>query len=625
MPQLVASFLRILVAGRAMSRHTSDIEPHPQSIELRVPWLSIRFQISTLLLLSALNAMVVVAYAVALSASQGEAEGSNAAVAASSTLASITPVHRQLVAGEEEPEELEPLLDRLGGQLLDLEDAATPALSALGEYRDGIDASAHARAAGSPPPSSELNRSYFQLLGAVQMIGEGADDGLETRYRWLLGALMFWVVLVAGITVASAFRLRRVLSRPLTRLSQAAMAVAEGDLNRAIAPSGSASEFHHLARAFETMRRELVRSIARLDHQNAVVKAMLDTLGDGILLLDRSRQVLEYNPAATRHLAGIAPPDLSRARKLPVNELLPGLDRELFMRGKNSDPVQLHYTLDGGIERYLEVSLEALAGVGHDLDRAYVMVVRDVTRAVEVENLQRSFLSVVTHELKTPLTVIEGYVRLLQMGKGGELSPKQAGMLQKVRSQAELLKTMVQDLLDTTRLEGGHLALDGGPVTVFRVVSEVVESLRPDALSHRLELSLARGEGHDAVVMADEFRLRQVLSNLLRNAFKFTEAGGDVSVLVERQEDELVVHVEDTGRGIPEAAMPHIFEKFYQVEAADTRKAGGAGLGLYICDQLVRAMGGSAQVRSRVGHGSRFTLRFPVIEPGVGAPEATLP
>ncbi len=446
------------------------------------------------------------------------------------------------------------------------------------------------------------------------MIGDSQGGESDGPRRWSLALLLLWVVLVAGVTVASAFRLRRVFSRPLSRLTQAAMEVAEGELNRPIVPGGTSTEFHLLSQAFETMRRELVRSIARLDHQNAVVKAMLDALGDGVLLLDRSRNVLEYNPAAALHLAGIAPPSLSRARKLPVVELLPGLDRELFVVGGGGEPVQLHYTLEGGVERYLEVSLEALTAVGHDLDRAYVMVVRDVTRAVEVENLQRSFLSVVTHELKTPLTVIEGYVRLLQMGKGGDLSSKQAQMLQMVRSQAEILKMMVQDLLDTTRLEGGQLAMDLGPVTLRRVVAEVVDSLRPDALSHRLTLELELGAGADAMVQADEFRLRQVLGNLLRNAFKFTEAGGQVSVTVEAAAGEVLVHVEDTGRGIPVAALPRIFEKFFQVEVADTRKAGGAGLGLYICNQLMRAMGGSTDARSVVGVGSCFTLCFPILD-----------
>jgi len=227
---------------------------------------------------------------------------------------------------------------------------------------------------------------------------------------------------------------------------------------------------------------------------------------------------------------------------------------------------------------------------------------------------------VVTHELKTPLTVIEGYVRLLQMGKGGDLSPKQAQMLQKVRSQAEILKMMVQDLLDATRIEGGHLTLDLGQVVASRVVVDTAESLRPEAISKRLKLLLVDDAPSGVVIHADEFRFRQVLGNLLRNAFKFTEPGGTITVTTRLGEERLIVAVRDTGRGIPPAAIPKLFEKFYQVEAADTRKAGGAGLGLYICEQLTRAMGGTIQVQSMVDEGSCFTLSFPLLPPADAGP-----
>jgi len=585
-------------------------------VELRVPWYSIRFQISLLLLLSALNGIVVVAYSVALVTTTTGTDSAATSHQATTLVQRLTPQHRALVEGETAPDELGPSLSQLGGLLLDRDEDGREALAALGAYRDSIPAVGEADGEASPEDVAALNASFHRLIGAVQLMDEPVSDGdPEARSRWLVGALLLWVVAVAGVTVASAFRLRRVLSSPLSTLSQAAMTVARGELDSPIPTEGVAEEFHHLGVALESMRRELVHSIARLDHSNVVMKAMLDALHDGVLLLDRSRHVLEYNPAAARHLKGIAPPALSRARRLPVAELMPGLDRELFLTS-HGEPIQMHFELDGGIDRYLEVSMESLQGVGHDLDRAYVMVVRDVTRTVELDKLQRSFLSVVTHELKTPLTVIEGYVRLLQMGKGGDLSPKQAEMLGKVRSQSEVLKMMVQDLLDTTRLEGGHLKLEPKPVPAARVAVKVVDALRPEAMSQGLDLVLAMGEGVEQVpAFVDEFRLEQVVGNLLRNAFKFTDRGGRIEVGVICRDDQLQLWVEDTGRGIPEAAQERLFEKFYQVEAADTRKAGGAGLGLYICDQLVRAMDGRIGVRSTVGEGSRFTVSFPVCEP----------
>ena len=602
----------------SVSRHGSEPAQDTPEVELRVPWYSIRFQISLLLLLSALNGIVVVAYTVALVGTRSGTEVEAGPQRATALVVELTPLHRALVVGATSPEELEPTLHQLGGLLLDMDEPGSAALAALGAYRDAIPPTMAALGQGEAEPSSKLNSAFHRLLGAVHLMDDqGGGPDLEERSRWLVGALLLWVVAVALVTVASSFRLRNVLSKPLSALSGAAMTVAGGDLEASIPTEGVAEEFHRLGQALETMRRELVRSIAQLDHQNLVVKAMLDALGDGVLLLDRSQHVLEYNPAAERHLRGIAPPALSRARRLPVVELLPGLDRELFMR-TGQEPIQLHFVLQGGIDRYLDVTIESLQGIGHDLDSAFVMVVRDVTRTVELDKLQRNFLSVVTHELKTPLTVIDGYVRLLQMGKGGDLSPKQAEMLGKVRGQSEVLKLMVQDLLDTTRLEGGHIKLERTAVPALRVVTKVVEGLRPEALSKRLELELVQAEGAGAEVLVDEFRLEQVVGNLLRNAFKFTDSGGRIEVGLASDGDRLLLWVQDTGRGIPEAALPHLFEKFYQVEAADTRKAGGAGLGLYICDQLVRAMDGSIQAQSPVGEGSRFTVSLPIHRPTPG-------
>ncbi len=589
-------------------------------VSLGVPWSSIRFQISLLLLLSALNGMVIAAYVVALAATLSASPVPEGEQAAAAALSSLTPLHHELVDGEAEVDDLSPLLLDLGEQLFALEDEGQDALVAMAAYRDELDRAVLTGDFGEAAAGTRLNQRYHQLVGAVQMLGDGDEaPSLEQRARTLLLALFGWLVLGAGITVAASFRLRRVLSVPLSGLSQAAMAVADGDLDHSIPVTTESQEFQQLGAALETMRRGLVRTIAELDEQNAVSEAMLATLSDGVLLLDRSRRVLEFNPAAARVLQGVAPPELARTRNLPVSELLPGLDRELFA-GRQGDPVQLKYTGPGGTHTHLEVSLRPLARESKEPGSGFVMVVRDVTRAVEVENLKRGFLSVVTHELKTPLTVIEGYVRLLQMGKGGDLSPKQAQMLQKVRSQAEILKMMVQDLLDATRIEGGHLTLDLGQVVASRVVVDTAESLRPEAISKRLKLLLVDDAPSGVVIHADEFRFRQVLGNLLRNAFKFTEPGGTITVTTRLGEERLIVAVRDTGRGIPPAAIPKLFEKFYQVEAADTRKAGGAGLGLYICEQLTRAMGGTIQVQSMVDEGSCFTLSFPLLPPADAGP-----
>lgn len=240
----------------------------------------------------------------------------------------------------------------------------------------------------------------------------------------------------------------------------------------------------------------------------------------------------------------------------------------------------------------------------------YVVVLRDVTESKEVDRMKRDFLSVVTHELKTPLTAIEGYTKLLEMGKGGGLSDKQKEFVKTVAEQTAKLKEMIQDLLDVTRLESGKLPLSITHLRAKEALEDARRAFHGQAEARGVELELDAERVGNAQVAADPFRLHQVLGNLVGNAFKFTERGGRVRLVGERDGGTVLLSVEDTGRGIPEDSIPRLFGKFYQVQRGDTRVAGGAGLGLYICRQLVEAQGGTIEVRSKVGEGTRFTMRF---------------
>ena len=417
----------------------------------------------------------------------------------------------------------------------------------------------------------------------------------------VLAGLITWVVASTLVTVIGAFRLRAALSRPLEEVGQAARRVAGGELDRPIPVPDAAAEFVDLGKSLETMRWSLVDLIEELDTQNDTVTAMLDALSDGVLLVDGHRFIDSWNPAA-EHLLEIA--DLGQLRKGAVVEQVLDLEPKLF--GREPRRANLSFDQDGE-PLHLVVRTQPLA-------RGWVIVVRDVTEAVEINNIKQEFLSVVTHELKTPLTAIQGYIRLLMMGKGGDLSPKQADLLQRSRDQSDVLYRMVQDLLDATRLEGGNLALDVVPTDLVDQVKDAHSAFSGEAIRRRVKLELDCTLPSGSQMQADPMRLQQVLGNLVRNAIKFTEPGGTVTLRAEREGSTAVLHVEDTGRGIPEDSVDKLFEKFYQVERGDTRKSGGAGLGLYIVDQLTRAMNGTIEVRSEVGAGSTFTLRFPLVE-----------
>ncbi|MED5371716.1 MAG: ATP-binding protein [Myxococcota bacterium] len=411
--------------------------------------------------------------------------------------------------------------------------------------------------------------------------------------------LLVWVLGVTGATLFAAYRVRSLLSQPLFELAGRAQDIANGDLTQPFPQARGGVELQALGEALESMRTHLVESLDKAEDQAQVVKTMLNALDNGVILLDERQQVVDYNPGAAEAYRLLCDAQLQRGHR--VDGLADPADFGPVTTRRSVD------TQDAtGAQRHYLVALKPLRSQGH------VLVLSDITDRMRVEALQREFLSVVTHELKTPLTSVQGYIRLLLMGKGGPLNDKQVKLLTRSKDQAEVLYRMVQDLLDATRLEGGHLTLTPQALGVRAAIDEVVANFQGTAAEKGLSLSGSDRLPAGQRVHADPFRLQQILGNLVRNAIKFTPAGGSVEVHAEVDDGELLLSVRDTGRGIPAPALDRLFEKFYQVEHGDRRRSGGAGLGLYICRQLAQAMGGRMGVRSAVGKGSTFTLRLPL-------------
>ena len=214
-------------------------------------------------------------------------------------------------------------------------------------------------------------------------------------------------------------------------------------------------------------------------------------------------------------------------------------------------------------------------------------------------------LAVVSHDLRNPAGVV---VAMSKMLLERELSDeRRRALLQSIHRSGLAMQRLIDDLLDLSRMEAGHLALDLRDVDAAALVREIAESHAPRADEAGVEL---RVEAPDATLAlrADPDRLQQAIGNLLGNALKFTPRGGSVTLDARRDGDDVVIAIADTGPGIEAEHVPHLFDRFYQVRKADR---GGAGLGLAITRAIAQAHGGDIHVTSRVGHGSRFELRIP--------------
>jgi signal transduction histidine kinase len=232
----------------------------------------------------------------------------------------------------------------------------------------------------------------------------------------------------------------------------------------------------------------------------------------------------------------------------------------------------------------------------------------------EVDRLKSMFLSHVSHELKTPLTSIKGFVDNMLDGVTGELPEKQEDYLHRIRANTERLTRMISNLLDLSRIEAGTHRLDRVHLRLFDLGVEVVEQFRPQAAAKRMSLEIVCPD--PAIeVLADPDKFVQVLINLVDNAVKYTPAGGKVSVAMTRRDSEhVLIAVTDTGEGIPAEDMARLFEPFYQASRQRGSRAKGLGLGLSIVKTLVELHGGTISVTSEVGKGSEFSVLMPALK-----------
>ncbi|HEV2834010.1 MAG TPA: PAS domain S-box protein [Pyrinomonadaceae bacterium] len=265
---------------------------------------------------------------------------------------------------------------------------------------------------------------------------------------------------------------------------------------------------------------------------------------------------------------------------------------------------------------YFPVPEDGLAfGVGRDITelRQIQEVLR--LRADELENANRvkdEFLATMSHELRTPLTSILGWSKLLDSDQLSEKDKKRAVLV--IQRNAQAQSKLIEDLLDVSRIITGKLRIESQPVSFAAIADSVINSLRPaiDAKQLHLETRIDPAAGP---ILGDPARLEQIVTNLLSNAIKFTSAGGTIDVRLERSDSRVLLQVRDTGIGIAAEHLPHVFERFRQVDSSNIRTHSGLGLGLAIVDYLVRQQAGSVSVESDgLDKGSTFTVVFPLME-----------
>ncbi len=336
-------------------------------------------------------------------------------------------------------------------------------------------------------------------------------------------------------------------------------------------------------RRFRTLREELARELG-------ATRSALAEVAEGVVLLDAQRVVRFANPAALAFLGG----DLAVGRPLleavRAPELLAAVDGALFHREATHTEVST-----GGLELAVRVS-----PLPHALLVAAV-VIRDLSGERRLERARRSLVADLAHELRTPLTVLSGLAE--EMG-GSEAGSE---LVETLERQVRRLRTFAEELEELAAIESGQLTLHTEPTDALAIVRTVLEDLRGPAERGGIAL---RVEGDPTPVTTDPVRLAQVVSNLVDNGIRYNRPGGRVTVRLAREGEDVCIVVADDGIGIPPDDIPLVFQRFYRVRRG-AQPEGGSGLGLAIVKHLVRALGGTVRLTSRVGAGTEVTLLLP--------------
>lgn len=422
-----------------------------------------------------------------------------------------------------------------------------------------------------------------------------------------------WIT-AAGTCLAAmalAFWLARRIVAPLRELIDGAARLAAGEYGHKVYAIGG-DETGALARAFNHMNDQLTIQFVQLKEDREQLRTILSGMVEGVVALDAEQRILFANRRAAELLAFQG--RMVVGRKLWEIVRLRPLQQVVERALEGAEPGREEFRWDGPDTRSLAVHAARLPGTP---PRGAVVVFQDTTELRRLERLRQDFVANVSHELKTPLSIIKLCVETLLDGAAEDPAPR-GQFLKQVADQAERLHLLILDLLSLARIESGEEAFDFGPVPLDSVIALCLQRHRARAAAKNQLLHAVNpppgagtGPGECLTAWADEEAIGQILDNLVDNAVKYTPPGGTIWVRWRPDGDHVCLEVEDTGIGIPEQDLPRIFERFYRVDKARSRELGGTGLGLSIVKHLVGAMRGTISATSQVNRGTRFTVRLP--------------
>ena len=468
---------------------------------------------------------------------------------------------------------------------------------------------------------TQLEPQFNKLRAACENLLQLNQRAMRAKSEAAAGVAQLWfyrTLLIAGVLIVAGLGLSYFLAKrivePLRELTETTARIAGGDLNAKVHVTSHdevgmlAAEYNRMAERIRQLRSS---DMGKLFVAQQTTEAAIDSLYDPVIVTDADGRVMKLNPAAEEIFGseqdsrGKHVGDVSTDQRI-AGAVAEALKSQRPVAGEGMSSV-LPLAVDG-LERTFRLRTTPMRANGKRLLGA-VTLLEDITHLREIDRLKSGFIATASHELRTPLTSVQMGVHLLLEGAAGELNQKQVEVLGACREDCDRLDKLMRDLLDLSKIEAGENRPALEPTKTTDLISAATRELRPQVESKGLEFKV-EAPGELPNVMVDQAQVERVLANLVVNAIRYTSQG-EIRISALPRGNFVAVSVSDTGMGIAQEYLPHIFDKFVQVPGAPTA---GAGLGLAISRLIVEAHGGQISAQSEPEKGSTFTFTLPIAE-----------
>lgn len=443
-------------------------------------------------------------------------------------------------------------------------------------------------------------KSGKKVIGAIYL--EANIENVFEQMKTINGIFATGTAIALSITAILGILLAQTITRPIIDMKKQALAMAKGNFSRKVKVYGQ-DEIGTLAVTFNHLTKKLQEAQAMTEGERRKLSSVLSYMTDGVIATDRKGRVILINEPAAEML------NVSRETVLsqPIVSLLDLDDTNTFEDLlEEKDSLILDYSTKS--ERYILRANFSVIQKETGFVNGLIAVLHDITDQEKIDAERREFVANVSHELRTPLTTMRSYLEALADGawQDEEIAPN---FLEVTRTETERMIRLVNDLLQLSKMDSTDYRLNREWVNFVNFYDRIIDRLE---MAKDQNVTFKRKlPNHAIFVEIDEDKMTQVLYNIISNALKYSPQGGQVTFSIKEKEDKIIVSVSDQGMGIPKENIGKIFDRFYRVDKARTRKLGGTGLGLAIAKEMVNAHGGTIWATSEEGKGTKISFSLP--------------